>query len=121
MNYAASDYFPVVLHNSEVSVRISDLILSYFAGTAQVRLYHTDLKVPDFSNYRRDGGKQANRKDDSAEARKAFTYLLAGSKDSIIRPNRPDTDTLLYRHLHGNCVWRQGHRDTVHYVDERLC
>lgn len=49
-------------------------------GTAQVRLYHTDLKVPDYSAYRRDSVKQSNRKDDSAEKRKAFTYLLAGSK-----------------------------------------
>lgn len=44
-----------------------------------MRLYHTDLKVPDFSGYRRDGVKSANRKDESAESRKAFTYLLAGS------------------------------------------
>ena len=46
-----------------------------------MRLYHTDLKVPDYSAYRRDSVKDANRKNETAESRKAFTYLLAGSKD----------------------------------------
>ncbi|XP_055858978.1 cytochrome b-c1 complex subunit Rieske, mitochondrial [Episyrphus balteatus] len=46
---------------------------------SQVRCAHTDLQVPDFSPYRRDGVKRVDRKDDSSESRKAFTYMLVGS------------------------------------------
>lgn len=47
--------------------------------TTQVRFSHTDLQVPDFSPYRRDAVKDANRKNTSAEDRKAFSYMLAGA------------------------------------------
>jgi ubiquinol-cytochrome c reductase iron-sulfur subunit len=50
------------------------------AVSTQIRFVHTDLQVPDFSDYRRDAVKRANRKSkDSAESRKAFTYLVVGS------------------------------------------
>ncbi|XP_055710247.1 cytochrome b-c1 complex subunit Rieske, mitochondrial [Phlebotomus papatasi] len=49
------------------------------AVTTQVRFSHTDLQVPDFSPYRRDSVQKPNRKNDSAEDRKAFTYLVVGS------------------------------------------
>lgn len=45
----------------------------------QIRCAHTDLQVPDFSPYRRDSVNRPNRKNDSAETRKAFTYMLVGS------------------------------------------
>lgn len=45
---------------------------------SQVRFAHTDVQIPDFSAYRRDGvldAKKSNK--DSDESRKAFTYLLS--------------------------------------------
>lgn len=49
------------------------------AQGAQVRCAHTDLKVPDFSPYRRDSVKNQNRRNTSAEERKAFSYMIVGS------------------------------------------
>uniref|UniRef100_A0A6B2E6S3 Cytochrome b-c1 complex subunit Rieske, mitochondrial n=1 Tax=Phlebotomus kandelakii TaxID=1109342 RepID=A0A6B2E6S3_9DIPT len=49
------------------------------AVTTQVRFSHTDLRVPDFSPYRRDSVQKASRKSDSADDRNSFTYLLVGS------------------------------------------
>lgn len=47
--------------------------------TTQVRLAHTDIKVPDFSDYRRENTKRAATKNTSADDRRSFTYLLVGS------------------------------------------
>lgn len=47
--------------------------------TQQVRHSHTDLKVPDFSPYRRDATKVPNRKNDSSENRKGFSYMMVGA------------------------------------------
>ncbi|CRL00677.1 CLUMA_CG013937, isoform A [Clunio marinus] len=47
--------------------------------TTQVRFAHTDIKVPDFSYYRRDSTKRPASKTQTAEERKAFTYMLVGS------------------------------------------
>lgn len=44
-----------------------------------VRESHTDLKVPDFSPYRRDSTMNANRRDDTAESRKTFSYMMVGA------------------------------------------
>uniref|UniRef100_A0A0P4VS66 Cytochrome b-c1 complex subunit Rieske, mitochondrial n=1 Tax=Rhodnius neglectus TaxID=72488 RepID=A0A0P4VS66_9HEMI len=45
--------------------------------TTQVRYAHTDLTVPDFSNYRRNSVKDPSAQTrDSEEARKSFTYLV---------------------------------------------
>lgn len=41
---------------------------------------HTDIKVPDFSDYRRDSTKRSTSRVETAEERKAFTYLLVGGK-----------------------------------------
>ncbi|XP_022228992.1 cytochrome b-c1 complex subunit Rieske, mitochondrial [Drosophila obscura] len=43
------------------------------------RQAHTDLRVPDFSAYRRDSVKDSRRRNESAEERKAFSYLLVGA------------------------------------------
>lgn len=44
-----------------------------------MRLAHSDLEVPDFTPYRRENVKNANRRNDSAEQRKAFSYMLVGA------------------------------------------
>ncbi|BFF95354.1 cytochrome b-c1 complex subunit Rieske mitochondrial [Drosophila madeirensis] len=43
------------------------------------RQAHTDLQVPDFTAYRRDSVKDGRRRNESAEERKAFSYLLVGA------------------------------------------
>ncbi|XP_055546370.1 cytochrome b-c1 complex subunit Rieske, mitochondrial isoform X2 [Wyeomyia smithii] len=48
------------------------------AATGQIRLAHTDIQVPDFSDYRREQVKRPNAKNDSADDRAAFTYLMVG-------------------------------------------
>lgn len=48
------------------------------AATGQIRLAHTDIQTPDFSAYRRDQVKRPNAKNDSADDRAAFTYLMVG-------------------------------------------
>lgn len=57
--------------------------MSVVAGPAvstQVRCAHTDIHVPDWSNYRRDAVKSPTAKSaESDESRKNFTYLLAGA------------------------------------------
>ncbi|KAH8263432.1 hypothetical protein KR044_009101 [Drosophila immigrans] len=40
---------------------------------------HTDLQVPDFSPYRRDAVKDARRRNESTEERKAFSYMMVGA------------------------------------------
>jgi len=47
-------------------------------GTAQVRFAHTDIRIPDFDAYRKESVKDATgRADDSYDARRGFTYLIA--------------------------------------------
>ena len=46
------------------------------SGFNQVRFAHTDLPVPDFSAYRRDGTKAIKGSAQNSEARKAFTYMM---------------------------------------------
>lgn len=53
-------------------------VKSGVATTTQVRFAHTDVAQPDFSAYRRDTTKRANSKAETAEERKAFSYLLVG-------------------------------------------
>lgn len=45
-----------------------------------MRFAHTDIQVPDFSDYRRDSTKRAASRAQTAEERKAFTYLLVGGE-----------------------------------------
>ncbi|CAH0546359.1 unnamed protein product [Brassicogethes aeneus] len=47
--------------------------------STQIRWAHTDINVPDWSNYRRDTVKSPTAKSsDTEESRKNFTYLMAG-------------------------------------------
>jgi ubiquinol-cytochrome c reductase iron-sulfur subunit len=45
-----------------------------FTLSTQVRLAHTDIRVPDFSDYRRDSTKRPASASKSADDRRAFTY-----------------------------------------------
>lgn len=51
-----------------------------FSGCSGVRFAHTDIRVPDFSDYRRpevlDPKKSSN---ESSESRRAFSYLITGA------------------------------------------
>lgn len=50
------------------------------AVTSQVRWAHTDIKVPDWSEYRRDSTKSPTKKSSETEdARKSFTYLISAA------------------------------------------
>lgn len=53
-------------------------------ATTQVRFAHTDIRTPDFSDYRRDSTKRTGNKAQTAEERKAFTYLLVGGELVIL-------------------------------------
>lgn len=55
----------------------------FIVVTTQVRFAHTDLRVPDFTPYRRESVKNADRKSKGVEDRNAFTYLLVGGKLTI--------------------------------------
>lgn len=55
-------------------------VVVYILATTQVRFAHTDIQVPDFSDYRRDSTKRAASRAQTAEERKAFTYLLVGGE-----------------------------------------
>ncbi|KAK0062700.1 cytochrome b-c1 complex subunit Rieske mitochondrial [Biomphalaria pfeifferi] len=55
-------------------------VFTSLAGLTQTRFSHTDLKVPDFSEYRRDQTKPPNaRTVDSEIERKLTSYLLLGA------------------------------------------
>ncbi|XP_018321328.1 cytochrome b-c1 complex subunit Rieske, mitochondrial-like [Agrilus planipennis] len=50
------------------------------AVSFQVRLAHTDITVPDFSNYRRKETLNPNQKSaETLDARQSYTYLIAGA------------------------------------------
>uniref|UniRef100_T1PDX2 Cytochrome b-c1 complex subunit Rieske, mitochondrial n=1 Tax=Musca domestica TaxID=7370 RepID=T1PDX2_MUSDO len=70
----------VVPENSEKKAPCGNTRASTVLTTVQqVRLAHTDLQAPDFSPYRRDSVKDVNRKNTTAEERKAFSYMLVGA------------------------------------------
>merc|ERR1712121_110399 len=47
-------------------------------GTTQVRFAHTDIRIPDFDDYRKESVKDATvRAGDSYDSRRGFTYLVA--------------------------------------------
>ncbi|KAJ3596702.1 hypothetical protein NHX12_003106 [Muraenolepis orangiensis] len=53
-------------------------------GATGVRLAHTDMKVPDFSDYRRPDVQDPNKSaHGSYESRKAFSYLITGASAVI--------------------------------------
>lgn len=51
-----------------------------FTANTQVRFVHSDVKVPDFSHYRRAESADPNKKNDSYESRNGFSYMIAGGK-----------------------------------------
>nr|XP_053644968.1 LOW QUALITY PROTEIN: cytochrome b-c1 complex subunit Rieske, mitochondrial-like [Cherax quadricarinatus] len=60
-------------------------VKSGVAASSQIRYAHTDIKVPDFSAYRRNSVKDTHVKAGESEtAGKTFTYLLAGGKKFCI-------------------------------------
>jgi len=60
------------------------LATSSIRNTVSVRYAHTDIRVPDFSDYRRDSVKEPNvRSSDSVAARNSFTYLISGAAAGI--------------------------------------
>lgn len=55
-------------------------ITSGINTSTKVRYAHTDIRVPDFSEYRRDATKDPrSRARDSAASRQTFTYLISGA------------------------------------------
>ena len=72
----------ISLWSSHVTHLKDEIIVFIFVvlATTQVRFAHTDIRVPDFSDYRRDSTKRATSRSESAEERKAFTYLLVGGE-----------------------------------------
>ncbi|TRY74239.1 hypothetical protein DNTS_020511 [Danionella cerebrum] len=55
-------------------------VTSSLSGRSCVRFSHTDIKVPDFSDYRREDVLDPKKtSQNSADARRAFSYLLTGS------------------------------------------
>ncbi|KAL8589997.1 Cytochrome b-c1 complex subunit Rieske, mitochondrial [Nucella lapillus] len=57
----------------------ADRVSYSLCSPSQVRFAHTDVQVPDFSAYRRDGTKDNHSSSDpSYPGRRTFTYLVAG-------------------------------------------
>lgn len=70
---------PIVASSPNCALPRSVLrVVSGVAVTGQIRLAHTDIQVPDFSDYRREQVKRPNAKNDSSDERAAFTYLMVG-------------------------------------------
>lgn len=58
----------------------ADQVSTSLCAPSQVRYAHTDVKVPDFSAYRRSSVKDsASSSQTSATSRRAFTYMIVGS------------------------------------------
>uniref|UniRef100_A0A3B3CSV9 Cytochrome b-c1 complex subunit Rieske, mitochondrial n=1 Tax=Oryzias melastigma TaxID=30732 RepID=A0A3B3CSV9_ORYME len=63
----------------EAEVRLS-FVTCLSPAPAATRLAHTDIKIPDFSDYRRPEVLDPNKSSqESSEARRAFSYLLTGA------------------------------------------
>ncbi|XP_068170547.1 cytochrome b-c1 complex subunit Rieske, mitochondrial [Antennarius striatus] len=53
-------------------------------GGAGVRFAHTDIRIPDFSDYRREEVRDATKSSkDSGESRRTFSYLITGTATVI--------------------------------------
>lgn len=60
------------------------MIFRFFTVTTQVRYAHTDIQVPDFSDYRRSDVQSSSASNKaSADSRKSFTYLVVGGKAEV--------------------------------------
>ncbi|KAL2093797.1 hypothetical protein ACEWY4_011109 [Coilia grayii] len=52
----------------------------YVSGATGVRFAHTDIKIPDFSDYRRPDVMDPNKSSqESSESRRTFSYVLTGA------------------------------------------
>lgn len=61
------------------------MVMDFLAVTSQVRFAHTDIQVPDFSDYRRADVKDPRTKStESAASRQAFTYMVVGGKLALL-------------------------------------
>ncbi|KAH9503005.1 Cytochrome b-c1 complex subunit Rieske, mitochondrial [Bulinus truncatus] len=68
------------MHFARKPICIANSIGGYYYSAIQTRHAHTDLKVPDFSEYRRDQTKVHNsRTADSDVERKLTSYLIVGA------------------------------------------
>lgn len=74
---------PLKLSNFSLSQNVprgSFSVSSALAGTAQIRFAHTDMKVPDFSEYRRSQTQRADASSKPSDAqRKLTSYLVTGA------------------------------------------
>merc|ERR1712071_142524 len=73
---------PGIFHTSENVKKVlnSKTGPSCVNGGAGVRFAHTDIKIPDFSDYRRSDVMDPNKSSqDSSEARRTFSYIVTGS------------------------------------------
>ncbi|KAG0711623.1 Cytochrome b-c1 complex subunit Rieske, mitochondrial [Chionoecetes opilio] len=91
---------PLVLTHSAMAKRCATGPVRATAGVAvssQVRYAHTDIQVPDFSDYRRDDVKDVRAKSgESVSNRRSFTYMLVGGNevaDSAARMALTDVNT----------------------------
>jgi len=70
----SSNSMSALLSRGKLSVRCGP------CGATQVRLAHTDFKIPDFSAYRKDCTMDPTKKAEETEAaRMNFTYVIAGA------------------------------------------
>jgi hypothetical protein len=71
----------IVIYPCSENIECAKYVTVFVLATTQVRFAHTDIQVPDFSDYRRDAVKRpAAKSTDSAESRKSFTYLMVGGQ-----------------------------------------
>uniref|UniRef100_A0A182Q555 Cytochrome b-c1 complex subunit Rieske, mitochondrial n=1 Tax=Anopheles farauti TaxID=69004 RepID=A0A182Q555_9DIPT len=76
---SAAGQIPIVSATTAAGLPSSNVrVVSGVTGATQIRCAHTDIRVPDFSDYRREQVKRPNARNDSADDRAAFTYLLVG-------------------------------------------
>uniref|UniRef100_A0A673BFG4 Cytochrome b-c1 complex subunit Rieske, mitochondrial n=1 Tax=Sphaeramia orbicularis TaxID=375764 RepID=A0A673BFG4_9TELE len=61
-------------------VLTKSMLSIFFPGPAGIRLAHTDVRIPDFSDYRRTDVIDPNKSSqDSSEGRRVFSYLVTGA------------------------------------------
>lgn len=68
-----------LIRNDSLDMAYIIRILFFILVKSQVRFAHTDIQIPDFTNYRRESTKDPNVKASQTDgSRKSFTYLIAG-------------------------------------------
>ncbi|KAF7698928.1 cytochrome b-c1 complex subunit Rieske, mitochondrial-like [Silurus meridionalis] len=78
-----SSLFPAAVNSRDVNQRKSardQVVPGLLHGPSGVRFAHTDIRIPDFTDYRRPEVQDAKKSSqESSEARRAFSYLITGS------------------------------------------